>query len=115
MAIYEKYYHDAKEKAQMLITDNMPSLYCVLLDLYYDAKVMTRKDIFNKYKLNEKIYFYATEQNDALWKIICATFGKETSEEDIKTMRIIIDGSFEKLCDARLNPDAVIERLVHLL
>lgn len=115
LAIYEKYYHDAKEKAQMLITDNMPSLYCVLLDLYYDAKVMTRKDIFNKYKLNEKIYSYTTEQNDALWKIICATFGKGTSEEDIKTMRIIIDGSFEKLCDARLNPDAVIERLVHLL
>ena len=86
-----------------------------MLDLYYDAKVMTRKDIFNKYKLNEKIYFYATEQNDALWKIICEAFGKETSEEDFKTMRIIVDSFFEKLCDARLNPDAVIERLVQLL
>ena len=76
---------------------------------------MIRKDIFNKYKLNKTICSYATEQNDALWEIVTASFDGQTSEADRKTLRIIVDGSFEKLCNARLDPDAVIERLVQLL
>ena len=60
LAIYERYYNDAKEQAQMLITDDMPSLYFDLLAIYYDAKVMIRRDIFNKYKFisSKKQYTY---------------------------------------------------------
>ena len=99
----------------MLINSNEPSVHLDLLHLYFDSKTMMRRDIFNKYKLNESIYSYTTEQNDALWKIISTSFDDGTSEENIKTIRIIVDGSFERLCNARLEPDAVIERLVQLL
>lgn len=115
LALYEKYYADAKVKAEMLINSNGSSVHLDLLHLYFDSKTMMRRDIFNKYKLNESIYSYTTEQNDALWKIISTSFDDGTSEENIKTIRIIVDGSFEKLCNARLEPDAVIERLVQLL
>ncbi len=115
LALYEKYYDDAKKKAEMLINSNMPFSHSDLLYLYFDAKAMTGRDIFNKYQLNDSIYGYTTEQNDSLWKIISASFRDRTSEQSTKAIRIIVDGSFEKLCNARLNPDAVIERLVQLL
>lgn len=115
LAIYEKYYDEAQKKAQMLIECNESSLHLDLLYLYFDAKTMIRRDIFNKYKLNEKIYSYTTEQNDALWKMICASFDSGHSGQDTEALRMIVDGSFEKLCDTRCNPDAVIERLVRLL
>ena len=35
--------------------------------------------------------------------------------EDRPALRIIVDGSLEKLCETDLNPDAVIERLVYWL
>lgn len=115
LAIYEKYYAEAREKAEMLIKSNASSAHLDLLHLYFDSKTMIRRDIFNKYKLNASIYSYTTKQNDALWKIITTSFGDRISEQNIKTIRIIVDGSFEKLCNARLNPDAVIDRLVQLL
>lgn len=115
LALYETYYADAKEQAKMLVISNPASSRFELLHLYFDSKTMIRKDIFNKYKLNKTICSYATEQNDALWEIVTASFDGQTSEADRKTLRIIVDGSFEKLCNARLDPDAVIERLVQLL
>lgn len=115
LALYEKYYTEAKMKAEMLINSNVPSVYLDLLYLYFDSKTMIRRDIFNKYKLNEAIYSYTTEQNDILWEIISTSFGDGTSEQKMETLRIIVDGSFEKLCNERFNPDAVIERLVQLI
>lgn len=115
LAIYEKYYNEAKKKAEMLISDHKPDVYSELLYLYFDSKTMIRKAIFNKYKLNESIYAYTTKQNDALWDMISASFENGNSEQNNETLRIIIDGSFEKICDDRLDPDAVIERLVQLL
>ncbi len=35
--------------------------------------------------------------------------------EDRPALRIIVDGSLEKLCETDLNPDAVIERLLYWL
>ena len=72
-------------------------------------------DIFNKYKLNEKIYTYAHEHNNTLWEIISESLEGNQSERDSKTIRIIVDGVFEKLCNEQINPDDVIERLVRLL
>lgn len=114
-AIYEKYYADAKEKAGRIITGNAASAYSDLLYLYFDSKAMTRNDIFNKYKLNRTLYSYTSKHNDTLWETISTFFDSMTSKEDMETLRIIVDGSFEKLCHSGLNPDAVIERLVKLL
>ena len=63
--------------------------------LYFDSKVMTRREIFNKYKLNKTIYACTLQNADSLWDIIAV--------------------SFEKLCETDLNPDAVIERLLYWL
>ena len=115
LALYEKYYTDAKERARKLIKSNAASVLSDLLHLYFDSKTMIHRDIFNKYKLNEAIYAYAAGQNEVLWNIISASFSDKASEEEMKTFRIIVEGSFEKLCDARQNPDAVIERLKQLL
>ena len=114
LAIYEKYYKKANLKVQAINQDNELSYISELLYLYFDSKMMTRKDIFNKYKLNEKIYSYASEQNNALWELISSAL-KKISEQNMETIKIIIDGVFEKLCNELKKPDAVIERLVYVL
>ena len=58
---YEKYYSEVINAVQMIVEGYSSSDCCKLLQLYFDSKIMTRKDIFNKYKLNEKIYTYAHE------------------------------------------------------
>ena len=89
--------------------------YKKLLYIYFDSKKMTRNDIFNKYKLNQTIYAYTKEKSDFLWGIIAASFWGELSETDRKALRIIVDGSFEKLCEDCSALEGVIERLVKLL
>lgn len=58
-ALYEKYYADAVMKAGSIISSGLPSVRESLLRLYFDSKMMTRRDIFNKYKLNELLSAYA--------------------------------------------------------
>lgn len=115
LSLYEKYYDDAKVKAELLTKIKTPFSNLDLLRLYFDSKVMTRKEIFNKYKLNASINSYAAEQNDCLWKIISESFKDGMPGQDTETIRIVVDGSFEKLCENRMSPDAVIERLAKLL
>lgn len=111
LALYEKYYTDAKSAVQTLMNSNTASSRTELLYLYFDSKTMTRSDIFNKYKLNNAIYAYTTGQNDDLWTLIASSF----KEKNTEALRIIVDGAFEKLCNAGLNPDEVIKRLVNIL
>lgn len=114
-ALYETYYSEAAEQAGRLIGESTGVSYRELLRLYFDSKKMTNSDIFNKYKLNQTIYTYAEEKADALWEIIAASFYGELSETEKKALRIIVDGSFEKLCGDCMALEDVIERLVTLL
>lgn len=115
IALYETYYSDAAKQAGELISKNTEESYKKLLYIYFDSKRMTRNDIFNKYKLNQTIYAYTKEKSDFLWEIIAASFSGELSEMDKKVLRIIVDGSFEKLCEDCSEVEGVIERLVKLL
>lgn len=115
IALYETYYSDAAKQAGELISKNTEESYKELLYIYFDSKRMTRNDIFNKYKLNQTIYAYTKEKSDCLWEIIAASFSGELSEMDKKVFRIIVDGSFEKLCEDCSELGGVIERLVKLL
>ncbi|MDD6176016.1 MAG: TetR/AcrR family transcriptional regulator [Firmicutes bacterium] len=115
LALYETYYSDAAAQAGQLAGQNTADAHRKLLAVYFDSKVMTRSGIFNKYKLNQTVRAYTAGKSDSLWKIIAASFCGETSGDETKTLRIIVDGSFEKLSDAGLAPDDVIERLVNLL
>lgn len=113
LALYKKYYTDAINKAKILISINIELYENKLLYLYFDSKTMTRKDIFNKYKLNDTIDAFTTSQNDDLWALIASSFKKSITDK--QTLRIIVDGAFEKLCNDGLNPDNVINRLVDIL
>ena len=112
LALYEKYYGDARSRAAGLSAVRDAPSREELLRLYYDAKVMTRSDIFNKYKLNAAIGAFTARQNDALWELIAASL---RADDDIRTLRIIVDGAFEKLCREGLEPDGVIKRMANIL
>ena len=58
LAIYEKYYFDAAEQAEKLLDKNTRDSHRELLRVYFDSKVMTSRNIFNKYKLNQAVYAY---------------------------------------------------------
>lgn len=115
IALYETYYSDAAKQARELISKNTEESHKELLYIYFDSKRMTRNDIFNKYKLNQTIYAYTKEKSDCLWKMIAASFRRDLSETDKNVFRIIVDGSFEKLCEDCTALKDVIERMVNLL
>lgn len=114
-ALYQRYYADIKAQADKLASENSAAAHSKLLSIYFDAVSMTSCDIFNKYKLNETLFAYTAEQNDNLSEMIFLSLGDSISEHDKKSVRIIINGSFEKLCHEKTAPDGVIEMLVNML
>ncbi|MGN0448327.1 MAG: TetR/AcrR family transcriptional regulator [Acutalibacteraceae bacterium] len=114
-ALYQKYYTDIKAQAVRLTKENSVDTHKKLLSLYFDAKSMTSYDIFNKYKLNEALCSYTSEQNDKLLEIIFLSLKDSISQQDKKSVSIIINGTFEKLCNEKIAPDGVIDRLVNIL
>lgn len=115
VALYKKYYSDATAQAERLIDKNSEDSHRELLKLYFDSKVMTCSKIFNKYKLNHMIYAYTTKESDILWEVIAASFCAAKTDEEKKALRIIVDGTFEKLCLLGSSPDYIIDRLMDLL
>lgn len=115
IALYEAYYADASGRAEELIGVDTEEARKELLYIYFDSTRMTGNDIFNKYKLNRRIYAYAKEKSDGLWEMIVTSFSGELSETDKKVFRVIVDGSFEKLCEDETVLKEVVERLVCLL
>ena len=114
-ALYQRYYADIKTEADRLTKESSAFSHSKLLSLYFDAKSMTCCDIFNKYKLNENLCSYTAEQNDNLLEIIFSSLGDGISDQDKISLRIIVNGSFEKLCNEKIAPDGVIDRLVNIL
>ena len=115
VALYEKYFSDAESQAKKLLGKNTADSHRELLKIYFDSKVMTRSNIFNKYKLNQTVYAYTAGKSESLWQIISMSFSDEKADSEKKTLRVIVDGSFEKLCNSGSSPDDVIERLMDLL
>lgn len=114
-ALYQKYYSDIKAQAERIAKESSVYTHFKLLSLYFDAKSMTSCDIFNKYKLNEALCSYTAEQNDKLLDIIFSSLDDNISEDEKISLRIIVNGSFEKLCNEKIAPDGVIDRLVNML
>ena len=114
LALYDVYFSEAISRATSIAQSSAPSV-TDLLHLYYDAKVMVRSEIFNKYRLNESIHSYVSERNDALWQTVSEVLFPDASAEEQNTMRFIVDGVFEKLCNESVAPDSVIERMKKLL
>ncbi|MGM9644167.1 MAG: TetR/AcrR family transcriptional regulator [Eubacteriales bacterium] len=115
LALYQRYYADAKEQASRLAAENSPASHSELLTLYLDAKSMTGCDIFNKYKLNDAIFSYTAEENDSLWAIILSSLPDGISQEEGFSLRVIVNGALEKICNEKITPSGVIDRLVNVL
>lgn len=107
-AIYEKYYAQACKEVENIV-NNSNNIRFDLLKLYFDSKVMTRADIFNKYALNRSVSTFAKQKESELWNCICPYF----SECD-DVAKIIVDGAFEKLLSVDIDCKKVIRRLVSL-
>lgn len=115
LALYQRYYTDLRREVDRLLKEGTVCARVKLLTLYFDAKSMTSCDIFNKYKLNESIYAYTAEQNDAFLEILFSSLRGDLSEGEKDALRIIVNGSFEKLCKEKIAPEGVIERLVEII
>ena len=115
LALFQKYYKDANEEMHSFLNDNSEASHLKLISLYFDAKSITCRDIFNKYKLNETLRLYTSKENDKLLDVIFSSFGDEISEENKISLQIIINGSFDKICNEKITPDGVIKWLVNVL
>ena len=110
LELYRQYYQTAGE-----LIANSGACFSTLLHIYFDSKRMTQNEIFNKYELNEAIRSYAEQHHEAIWSAVCAALPPALSEGGRAAVRVIIDGTFEKLCKSDVDPEMVIERLVTLV
>ncbi|MDD6995464.1 MAG: TetR/AcrR family transcriptional regulator [Candidatus Borkfalkiaceae bacterium] len=115
VALYQKYYADLKVQAESLAGEDSVTARFKLLSLYFDAKSMTSRDIFNKYKLNEAISSFTATENERLLNIVFSSLNCAISQQDKTVLRIVINGSFEKLCNEKIAPERVINWLVNQL
>ena len=115
LELYQKYYKDILFEAKKLAIENTKDSHKKLLFLYYDAKIMTCSNVFNKYKLNESLYKYTIQHNNNFWEIISSIMNDSFSQNDKQSLRIIVDGTFEKICNEKIAPNDVINRLVDIL
>lgn len=113
-AIYEKYYADASDKIKEIVKTGGNIKYRLLM-VYLDAAYMVRREIFNKYKLNERIYAYVVKQQDELWLKIFAFVAPSASQTDEAVLRTIIEGAFEKAAAYSAPSELIAEKLVKIL
>lgn len=115
LALYEKYYRGVTDEMQTLLAKKEEESNRRALELYFDTKRMTNHSIFNKYRLNQVVYEDITKKAEALWGVLSSSFSEEKAEEEREALRIILDGAFEKLCEAEKFQEKVIERLMRII
>lgn len=119
IAMFEKYFNEAVERASSLNTLNTEEAHIELLKIYFDSKLMTAAGIFNKYKLNRSILDLTIIKSDLLWETIAMSFCHDESGTEKDALRIIVDGTMEKLCGLKGFPqerrEDVIRKLVILI
>lgn len=62
--------------------------------IYCDATFMIRREIFNKYKLNDCIYSYVIKLQNELWSRIISLLVPSVSKTDEAIFRAITEGAF---------------------
>ncbi len=116
-ALYDAYFEGVRRELSGLVQkdDLTKEERTRLLTLYYDVKVMTREEIYNKYKLNDLFREHLTDEVSGIWRLFTEAL---PADADPETDRILIDGAFEKACWEHRTEDEVsrlIERMVGLL
>ncbi len=108
-ALYKTYFQDIDKEIDKIEFQNNKDTYLKLLCIYFDVKMMTRSDVFNKYQLNENFRIYLSLEVDRVWKCLCIYLN---SDEIDKT---IIDGTCEKIIALEVDANEILERLVERL
>lgn len=107
ISIYKTYYENTKKELNDMIRFSCEDKNYKLLFIYYQSYCMIRKEIFNKYALNSSIQKFALCEHEQIWQIIQNIF----LSEERKIMRIIVDGTFEKMGNNIIE----ISQLIHIL
>lgn len=112
-ALYETYYSDAVETMKNMQGTSNNRINILLV--YYEAGRLVRKEIFNKYKLNAKVFSYACQKQDYLWSVLCSILLPSKNSEECDVLRAIVEGAFEKADERSIAPKTTAERLMKLL
>lgn len=110
-AIYEKYYSDLNNKIEDIIQLHKPTMEENLLLCYFDSAKMIRKEIFNKYCLNNVIGDFALQNHLNIWNIIKPYICNKMTDDKAEFYKIIIDGTFEKVIEYNRNSVTIIRML----
>lgn len=112
VAIYEAFYEDAINQIELIdLADSGKNGVTQMLTVYFQSHCMMRKEIFNKYALNDSIRSLAQNNHEK----IKACLEKKLPVNDKEALMIIIDGSLQKLCEAKEYSEKVIDGLVTLI
>ena len=110
-AVYEKFYADANRLLDSLLSPGAEAQFTELLDIYYRSHCMTKKEIFNKYALNDAIRKVAAVEHERVWRRIQA----KLPENEREIIKIIIDGAFDKSDEKQVSVDKTLKILERLL
>jgi AcrR family transcriptional regulator len=110
-AIYEKYYTDLNSKITAITQISETDTKEKLLMCYFDSAKMVRKEIFNKYCLNDTIGNFALRHHLDIWGKIKPYVCNEMNDDEAEIYKLITDGAFDKAID-RDADSAMIIRLL---
>lgn len=110
-AVYERYYADLKNEIKTIVQKSGQNIEEALLLCYFDSAKMVRKEIFNKYCLNDAIENFALHHHLDIWNTIMPLVCGSMTEEASQIYQLVIDGAFEKAISGKANAVMVIELL----
>lgn len=113
-AIYEKYYSRISESVGE-IEKSGNNINFRLLMVYRDASFMIRGEIFNKYKLNNRVYSYVMKLQNELWSRIFSLIAPSAAQKEEAVFRAIIEGAFENADKYSAPSELIVEKLVKML
>lgn len=114
-AIYEKYYNDLQDEIKELVRINDSTMPSELLLCYFDSSKMVRKEIFNKYCLNDSIGSFALQRHLNIWGVIKPYVCSKITDDEVEVYKLIIDGAFDKAIDLNVDCVTVIKVLRRLI
>ena len=110
--IYLTFYRDITAKAERAIALQESTMRTELLSLYYQSYRLTRREIFNKYALNENLRLDALSGHTRFWELIRPA----VTAREPELFRLIADGAFENGLQTGTYPyRKTIERLVEMV
>lgn len=112
VAIYSTFYEKALAQMQEFYRGCLDENDAAqMLEVYFQSFCMIRKDIFNKYALNENVYLFAKSNHDKIGLLL----KNHLPQSDRAAFAVIIDGSLQRLCEVKEDTKIIIGILVKLI